>query len=858
MAGPTSLEEMTDVLAEFWQGIQFEPDAFQIEAANAIAGGYSVVVTAPTGSGKTLIAEAAVHLALSAGRRTFYTTPIKALSNQKFSDLAADLGPEMVGLLTGDNVVNGDAPVVVMTTEVLRNMIYAESRQLENVGIVVLDEVHYLQDRSRGAVWEEVIIHCPESVQMVCLSATISNNKEFTAWIRERRGPTDLVTTDERPVPLESMYMIKDKVASQELHLLPTFVKREGRQRPNPRIEHMLGLEGGRRRRFKTPNRVDTVEELALSRMLPAIYFIFSRAGCDAAANRVVDSGVRLTDPDERQSIRDLAEQRTAHLEDSDLAVLGYDTWITALEAGVASHHAGLVPAFKETVEELFELGLLKVVFATETLALGINMPARTVVIENLSKFNGESHELLRPGDYTQLTGRAGRRGIDVEGFGVVLHSPFVKFSQVTDIAAIGSHKLRSSFRPTYNMTANLVAKYPRAEAESLLEASFAAFQRETGRHEADNTIEAIEHQIARDEELATCERGSVEEYLALVEAVDPKARRDGLAALLGPGAVVDVVGGSRDGRYAVLKRLSSKNGGSRYLVLSSSGRVTTLGWKQISGASHEVGSIDLPHPFKPRDRRFIQEALRRVRRIPPRKSSRSPVPRPSLVEHPVAECPDASRHLAAIRRLARARKKLEQHRALRRSSGYGLVEEFTAIRDLLEELEYIADWSLKPRGERLRRIYNETDLLLTETVEQGVFYGLEPVEMAALASVFVYEPRSDQASPAEWPTEALNDRWQQIEHLWEDLVSRERAHRLSPTRRPDPGFGMLAYEWASGIAFDDLSSRGMAPGDFVRVSRQLADLLRQLREGSRELRDDAAVALAAVDRGVVAAQGVG
>lgn len=849
---------MSDVLSEFWKGIQFEPDSFQIEAADAIANGSSVVVTAPTGSGKTLIAEAAVHLALAAGRRTFYTTPIKALSNQKFSDLAADLGPEMVGLLTGDNVVNGDAPVVVMTTEVLRNMIYAESKQLENVGIVVLDEVHYLQDRSRGAVWEEVIIHCPKMVQMVCLSATISNNEEFTAWIRERRGPTELVTTDQRPVPLESMYMIKDKVAAQELHLLPTFVKRDGRQRPNPRIEHMLGLERGRRRRFKTPNRVDTVENLAQSRMLPAIYFIFSRAGCDAAANRVVESGLRLTDPDERQSIRDLVEQRTAHLEDSDLAVLGYDRWITALEAGVASHHAGLVPAFKETVEELFELGLLKVVFATETLALGINMPALTVVIENLSKFNGESHQLLRPGDYTQLTGRAGRRGIDIEGFGVVLHSPFVKFSQVTEIAATGSHNLRSSFRPTYNMTANLVAKYPRAEAESLLEASFAAYQRETGRNEADKTIEAIEHQIATDEELATCERGSVDEYLALLEAVDPKSRRDGMAALLRPGAVVDVVGGSRDGRYAVLKRLSSKNGGSRYLVLSSSGRVSTLGWKQISGSSREVGSIDLPRPFKPRDRRFIQEALRRVRRIPPRKSSRSPGGRPSLVEHPVAECPDAKRHLAALRRLIRARKKLEQHRTLLRSSGYGLVEEFRAIRDLLEELDYIVDWSLQPRGERLRRIYNETDLLLTETVEQGIFYGLEPVELAALASVFVYEPRSDQASPAEWPTEALHERWQQIEHLWQDLVSRERSHHLSPTRRPDPGFGMIAYEWASGIAFDDLSSRGMAPGDFVRVSRQLADLLRQLREGSRELHGEAVIALAAVDRGVVAAQGVG
>jgi ATP-dependent RNA helicase HelY len=422
-------------LESFWEQLPFKPDDFQVEAADAIADGQSVVVTAPTGAGKTLVAEAAIHLALSAGERAFYTTPIKALSNQKYSDLIVAHGPERVGLLTGDNVINGDADIVVMTTEVLRNMIYAESRRLEHVGLVILDEVHYLQDPTRGAVWEEVIIHCPQHVQLVCLSATVSNNQEFAAWVGERRGPTRLIATEHRPVPLESMYMIRDRMGAQTLHLLPTFVTREGRRRPNPRIEHMLGLERGRRRRFKTPNRIETVERLAEEGMLPAIFFIFSRAGCDAAAHRLVEAGVRLTDPGQQSVIREVAETRTGHLGDQDLDVLGYDRWIAGLEAGIAPHHAGLVPAFKETVEELFEAGLLKVVFATETLALGINMPARTVVLESLSKFNGESHELMRPGDYTQLTGRAGRRGIDVEGYGVVLHSPFIRFDSVTEIA---------------------------------------------------------------------------------------------------------------------------------------------------------------------------------------------------------------------------------------------------------------------------------------------------------------------------------------------------------------------------------------------------------------------------------------
>lgn len=848
---------MTGPLAGFWRRFDFEPDDFQIEAAQAIEGGLSVVVTAPTGSGKTLVAEAAIHLALARGMKAFYTTPIKALSNQKFADFSAIHGDGAVGLLTGDNVVNPDAPLIVATLEVLRNMIYTDPDYLEAVGLVVLDEAHYLQDRARGAGWEEVIIHCPDHVQFICLSATISNNAEFASWIGERRGPTSLIATDHRPVPLESMYMVKDRMGAQTLHLLPTFTKRDGRTRPNPRIESMLRLEKGRRRRFTTPNRTETVERLAAEDMLPAIYFIFSRAGCDAAAMRLVDAGLRLTDREERESIREIVEERTSHLTETDLAVLGYDHWITGLEVGVAAHHAGLVPAFKETVEELFELGLLKVVFATETLALGINMPARSVVLESLSKFNGESHEVLRPGDYTQLTGRAGRRGIDVEGFGVVLHSPFVNFSQVTEVASLGAHQLKSSFRPTYNMTANLIANYPETEAESLLEASFAAFQREGEIHEAEGAIEALEHQIARETEIARCERGSVEEYFGLVESLAHKRHNDGIASVLGAGDVVQVVGGRNDGRYAVLRRLSSKDDGVRYLVLSTSGRVSTLRFRDITAASQALGKISLPTPFKPRDRRFINETLRRLRGVPSKRSDRSPQTH-RLIEHPVADCPDASRHLAALRRVNRLNRRLEQQIAVTRGSGHGLVEEFKSIRGLLEKLDYTSGWQLTPRGERLRRLYNESDLLLAEAIEHGALYGLDPAEMAALLSVFVYEPRSDQASPAEWPTSELNRRWEVIEDLWSDLTRQERESRLTPTRRPDPGFGLLAYLWASGTEFEALPTKGMAAGDFVRVSRQLVDLLRQVRDGIGELAGEAGPALRVVDRGVVAAQGVG
>ncbi|WP_420613270.1 DEAD/DEAH box helicase [Candidatus Spongiisocius sp.] len=459
----------------FFESLPFTADPYQVLAAEMVEMGRSVVVTAPTGAGKTLIAEAAIHLSLANRRRVFYTTPLKALSNQKFRDFGAIHGSDRVGLLTGDNTINHDAPVVVMTTEVLRNMIYAGS-DLSRVDTVVLDEVHYLQDRFRGAVWEEVIIHAPPHIRLVCLSATVSNAAEFTDWLRSRRGPTELIVEEHRPVRLERWWSVWDRF-DREVHLLPLYMEGSGGIRPNAAIPRLLARRGGRRRRFSPPKRTSVVEHLAFLDLLPAIYFLFSRAGCDDAADQVVATGIRLTDAAERDEIRRRAEEGTDHLAWSDLRTLGHDRWLARLERGVAAHHAGLVPAFKEVVEQLFCDGLIKVVFATETLALGINMPARTVVLDRLSRFTGESHELLLPGEFTQLTGRAGRRGIDTVGHGVVLHSPFVPFERMASIARLGSHPLRSSFRPTYNMLVNLVANYSRRQAERLLAASFAEFQ---------------------------------------------------------------------------------------------------------------------------------------------------------------------------------------------------------------------------------------------------------------------------------------------------------------------------------------------------------------------------------------------
>jgi ATP-dependent RNA helicase HelY len=344
---------------------------------------------------------------------------------------------------------------------------------------------------------------------------------------------------------------------------------------------------------------------------------------------------------------------------------------------------------------------------------------------------------------------------------------------------------------------------------------------------------------------------------MGLIESATPSGYNDRIASSLGPGQVVDIKGGARDGRYAILKRLARKDGGARYLVLSTTGRVSTIGFKDIVDGSTIAGELEVLLPVRPKDRRYVQDMLRLLRKVPPRQSTKE-IRKHPVIDHPVAGCPDAARHLAAARRAARTRKKLEQHRTARRSSGHGLVEEFDAIRQLLEDLDYMDGWEITPRGQRLRGIYNESDLLLAESLERGVFYGLDSAELAALTSVFVYEPRTDTPSVAEWPTALLAERWDDLELIWKDLGERERNLRLTPTRRPDPGFGQLAHLWASGIEFDDLPSRGMAPGDFVRVSRQLVDLIRQLRDAAPGLREDATAALKAIDRGVVAAQGVG
>ncbi|WP_225733602.1 DEAD/DEAH box helicase [Pseudoclavibacter sp. CFCC 13611] len=471
---------LPDEVVAFQRTVGFALDDFQVQAARSIVYGRGVLVAAPTGAGKTIVADFAVYLTMesAADEKIFYTTPIKALSNQKFHELQERYGESNVGLLTGDNNINATAPIVVMTTEVLRNMIYERSDLLGSLSFVVMDEVHYLADRMRGPVWEEVIIQLPEHVRLISLSATVSNAEEFGAWLQEVRGHTDVIVSEFRPVPLSQHVLVRGDLDD---------LFEPGRPgQLNRHLHRLSGLDGprsNRERRRGGHHRQQRVDRAALVKtleradLLPMIGFIFSRVGCDAAVRQCMLAGISLTTKQERDQIKRIIDRHCRDIPYQDREVLGFKHWKGALLRGVGAHHAGLLPAFKETVEELYQRRLVRAVFATETLALGINMPARTVVIESLEKYNGVARVPITAGEYTQLTGRAGRRGIDDQGHSVVVWQPGVDLERVASLASRRTYPLKSAFRPTYNMAVNLIGQFGLSATREILESSFAQFQ---------------------------------------------------------------------------------------------------------------------------------------------------------------------------------------------------------------------------------------------------------------------------------------------------------------------------------------------------------------------------------------------
>jgi ATP-dependent RNA helicase HelY len=997
-------------LGRFTTTLGFPLDPFQDQACRELEAGNGVLVAAPTGAGKTVVGEFAIHLALAAGQKAFYTTPIKALSNQKYQDLVATYGTERVGLLTGDTAINSHADVVVMTTEVLRNMLYADSDTLTNLGFVVMDEVHYLADRFRGAVWEEVIIHLPEHVQLVSLSATVSNAEEFGAWLDTVRGSTAVVVSEHRPVPLWQYVMagtqLYDLFATEvafdeigpdtpvqdptdpdavpsgpaqpagQLVLNPELARlaedqrrreersdwgRPGRQQyrggrgggpqgrargggkagrtggksggkggaRGPRTAAPSGYgrsedvtttrydgggsggpgpSGGRHEapqrarsdlRVSRPGMVRTLEREGL---LPCITFIFSRAGCDGAVEQCLWAGLDLTTPGEKQRIQSVVDEAAQSLPPEDLDVLGFWGWRDGLSRGFAAHHAGMLPPFKEVVEKLFGAGLVKVVFATETLALGVNMPARTVVIEKLEKFNGEAHVNITAGEYTQLTGRAGRRGIDVEGHAVVQWRPGLDPAAVAGLASRRTYPLNSSFRPTYNMSVNLIAQFGLERSRTILESSFAQFQADRSVVGLAREVRSREESLAGYEKSMTCHLGDFTEYARLRKELSEaekdsskgrhrarqRAVKESLANLL-PGDVIEVPGPRALGT-AVVVFPAGNPANPRVGVITQQAQLRRISTEDLDAPVDPVAGARLPQNIQvktPTQRKDIAAAMRAaLREHRPAPGSRSTAGfrfrdegagerveelRRQLERHPCHGCRDREEHARWSERWWKLRKEVDQLSARIAGRTNTIAREFDRLVGLLTTYGYVDAEAavagavagtreapgVTASGQTLRRIYGERDLLTSLLLEDGLARELDPEELAGFAALLVYQAKGDgTVGIPQMPTARLQEVLDRTGEHWYELQLAERGAQLEPTPEPDAGLVWPIHRWARGRDLRDaLKGTDLAAGDFVRWARQVIDLLDQLSKvpGHPGLPRQCQRAVDLVRRGVVA-----
>jgi len=754
-------------------------------------------------------------------------------------------------------------------------------------------------------VWEEVILQLPEHVAIVGLSATVSNAEEFGDWLVAVRGDTAVVVDEVRPVPLWQHMMVGNRLhdlfteRGGELAVDPELLRetRELSRQDNMANWVTNGRGRGRgaprqRSGIRPASRVTVIDRLDRAGLLPAITFVFSRAGCDAAVGQVVRAGLRLTTEAEVTEIRRIVEKHTGDLPQADLGVLKYWEWRDALERGIAAHHAGMLPAFKETVEELFVSGLVRCVFATETLALGINMPARTVVLERLVKWNGEAHVELTPGEYTQLTGRAGRRGIDVEGHAVVVWAPGVDPEQVAGLASTRTYPLRSSFRADYNMTINMVERLGIEKGRELLEQSFGQFQ-------ADRSVVGMARRIERNTETLAgyaasmeCHLGDFAEYARLRRQVSDRERSlrrqgsaerrsevgDSLLALR-PGDVIAVPGGKRSGLAVVLVPPGDAED-PRPLVLTEDRWAGRLSAADFPAVVTVLGRMRLPKQVdhrSPRVRRDLASSLRNTGIIAPKPERRRDrggaaddaellALRRALRNHPCHGCDDREAHARWAERHARLEKETEQLRQKVRATTHSLARGFDRIRALLTERGYLDGETVTDHGRRLARLWGESDLLAAECLRHEAWSGLEPEELAAVVSALVFESRRDNAPVPRVPVGAVTDALAETVQIWSQLAEDERRHRIDRTREPDLGFAWPIHRWARGeslaqvLEAADRNGQELSAGDFVRWARQVLDLLEQIAGvagRTTPIGRTAAKAAGAVRRGVVAA-GVG
>ncbi|MDO5060295.1 MAG: DEAD/DEAH box helicase [Actinomycetaceae bacterium] len=859
--------------ASFAADLDFFLDPFQEEGMASVEAGHNVLVAAPTGAGKTMVGEFALYLALKHHQRAFYTTPIKALSNQKFRELTEKYGEETVGLLTGDVSINGDAPILVMTTEVARNMIY-QGRDLSDLRAIVLDEVHYLADRFRGPVWEEVIIHAPTHIQIVALSATVSNAEEFGDWIDSVRAGCDIIVSEKRPVPLYQHMMVGRDIidlyasnSSKQINpqLRSAISRLRGLSSRNER-QTARHLAGGRRmrevhRRPRRTSRPEVVISLDRANLLPAIYFLFSRSGCDEAVEQVINAGITLTTEAERRQIQTAVDAAVATLAGEDLTVLRINAWQMALEAGVAAHHAGLLPVMKETVEKLFQAGLVKVVFATETLALGINMPARTVVLESLRKWNGVARVPLSAGEYTQLTGRAGRRGIDVEGHAVVLYQEEHEPELVGSLASKRTYPLISAFRPTYNMVANLAATGDLESARQVMDQCFAQFQADrkvvglaVEAKQAEQTMLSLAPQVE-------CHLGGAQEYFAAREELTflqkQAAKQKSLRLVsevvqllrgLQPGQVIAIAGRRRGGDAVVVKAAHPGAANPQVQVVFSDGRLQQVTATELPQGFNVVGNLRLRKEYARNVRRFQGEIgaevalarkqgrLGRAQRIKP--SSGANIERINQLEelvrsHPVHGCLDRDAHARNAVQWMRARREYQRLVSQVETQTSTVAKRFDKIVLVLEALGCLHNGELTGAGITLRSIYGERDLVVALALEAGIWDQLDEAQLAAVITTCVFEARKDHTPVLEVPEGAngtLGQALADTQRIMYDINRTESQLQATTSLPLEMGLVYAMYWWVKGDSLSEaVSASDLEAGDWVRWCKQTIDLLSQI-----------------------------
>jgi len=800
------------LLAAFRARYPFPLDPFQEEASRHILEGVSVIVSAPTGAGKTLIAEFAITRALATGTRLAYTTPLKALSNQKFADFTRQYGAERVGILTGDVKVHPRAPLVVMTTEILRNMLY--TRSLEEIGYVVLDECHYMGDESRGTVWEEIIINCPPEVQIVALSATVGNIEEIAEWVRTVHGEIRVVKHTTRPVPLH--YHLCDS----EGHFVPLDglsrsqvfeTLRGGFDRRRLRVQR---FRPGRARPFlrrRPASPLAVIPGLRAKRWLPAIYFIFSRAGCEAALRRFLEDGLNLLEPHREREVEEAiaafrAENPTL-VSESELNEMLFD----GLRRGAGVHHAGILPAIKRLTEQLFERGLTRVVFATETMSLGIHMPARSVFLQSLTKRTDVGFRTVTHNELTQMAGRAGRRGIDPEGKCIIALDGPEGVDEALYLIRKASEPVESQFRVGYSSAALLLHNYPNPqEIRRNIESSFGQFQNR-------KRIEGVEREVAelverlrrvRGFTLGCGEHCNLLQYRALREELEA-ARRGQMRS---PG------GRERQGRRR----------GPRHR-------------EQLRVLAGETGGLDgglaAPDP------------------------SRIPDLTLALSESPCHRCPERPRMEKQLKRQHRLAATVEARERLLAQLRNSYWDQFCRVVDVLKHFRYVQGNALAKEGHLVAGLRHDNELLVARVVFAGVLDDLPGQEVVSLLSCLVEEPRETDAGFARallkrWPH--LRQRVRAMEDLAAEVQAVQQEHRVSLPVSMHTALLAATYEWAAGE--EDWvhlveAHYGGHEGDLIRAFRRLIDLSRQIvdaPEVAEPLRAQLWQGVKALDRGIV------